>query len=128
MDELTSVFIQEGREQLQAMESGLLELEQNAHDRDNINASFRAAHTIKGASGVIECHFIESFMYKVENVLDRLRNEEISVSSELTGVLLSGCDHMVGLMGVLEAGAAEPEADITAAGEGLLLELAAYTG
>ena len=28
MDELTSVFIQEGREQLQAMEDGLLQLEQ----------------------------------------------------------------------------------------------------
>lgn len=44
MDELTSVFIQEGREQLQAMENGLLELEQNPDDQDNINTIFRAAH------------------------------------------------------------------------------------
>ena len=80
MDELTSVFIQEGREQLQAMESGLLELEQQPDDHDNINGIFRAAHTVKGASGVIECHYIEAFMHKVENVLDRLRNGEIAVS------------------------------------------------
>src|SRR5574343_203405 len=103
MDELTSVFIQEGREQLQAMESGLLELEQNAHDRDNINAIFRAAHTIKGASGVIECHFIENFMHKVEDALDRLRNGTLSVSDALTGVLLKSCDHLGKLMDVLEA-------------------------
>ncbi|MBS1191447.1 MAG: cheA1 [Rhodocyclaceae bacterium] len=126
MDELTSVFIQEGREQLTAMESGLLRLEQEPGDADNINCIFRAAHTIKGSSGVIECHFIESFMHKVENVLDRLRNGEISVSAELTGLLLRCCDHLGRLMEVLEAQAAEPGPDIAAAGEALLAELAAY--
>lgn len=127
MDELTSVFIQEGREQLTAMETGLLQLEQNPDDHDNINAIFRAAHTIKGASGVIECHFIEGFMHKVENVLDRLRNHEISVSGDLTGVLLACCDHMNALMGVLEAGEAAPPDDLKQQGDGLQGNLAAYT-
>ena len=127
MDELTSVFIQEGREQLQAMENGLLELEQNPDNLDNINTIFRAAHTIKGASGVIECHFIENFMHKVENVLDRLRNSEIRVSSDLTGLLLRCCDQLGSLMGVLEAGQPEPNAESVAKGDALLLELGAYT-
>ena len=52
MDELTSVYIQESREQLAEMEAGLLRLEQEPDDADNINAIFRAAHTIKGGSGV----------------------------------------------------------------------------
>jgi two-component system chemotaxis sensor kinase CheA len=128
MDELTSVFIQEGREQLQAMENGLLELEQNPENHDNINSIFRAAHTIKGASGVIECHFIEGFMHKVENVLDRLRNGEIEVSGDLTGLLLRSCDHLGRLMDVLVAGITEPAPDIGAAGDALLVELARYTG
>lgn len=127
MDELTSVFIQEGREQLQAMENGLLELEQNPADQDNINGIFRAAHTIKGASGVIECHFIEGFMHKVENVLDRLRNGEIQVSGDLTGLLLRCCDQLGSLMDVLEAGVAEPADDVKAHGDALLAELAVYT-
>ena len=74
MDELTSVYIQESREQLAEMEAGLLRLEQNPDDSDNINAIFRAAHTIKGGSGVIECAFIEHFTHRVENLLDALRN------------------------------------------------------
>ncbi len=127
MDELTSVFIQEGREQLQAMENGLLELEQNPDNHDNINSIFRAAHTIKGASGVIECHFIEGFMHKVENVLDRLRTNEIKVSSDLTGLLLRSCDHLGSLIDTLEAALPAPAADIQAAGDHLQLELAAYT-
>ena len=127
MDELTSVFIQEGREQLQAMETGLLELEQQPDNHDGINSIFRAAHTIKGASGVIECHFIEHFMHRVENVLDRLRNNEMQVSSDLTGVLLRSCDHLSALMDVLESGAGEPPDDVKQRGQGLLEELAAVT-
>ncbi|MCE1172631.1 MAG: Hpt domain-containing protein, partial [Azovibrio sp.] len=88
MDELTSVFVQESREQLADMEAGLLRLEQDPQDADNINAIFRAAHTIKGASGVIECGFIESFTHKVENILDKLRNGEITVSGNLATLLL----------------------------------------
>ena len=59
MDEIVNVFIQESREQLVEMEAGLLRLEQDPSDYDNLNAIFRAAHTIKGGSGVIECSFIE---------------------------------------------------------------------
>ena len=44
MDELTSVYIQECREQLADMEAGLLRLEQAPDDRDNLNGIFRAAH------------------------------------------------------------------------------------
>ncbi|WP_415036978.1 chemotaxis protein CheA [Azonexus sp.] len=126
MDELTSVFIQEGREQLQAMEDGLLRLEQEPDNRDNINSIFRAAHTVKGASGVIECHFIEAFTHKAENVLDRLRNDEIQVSSELAGILLRSCDHLGRLMDVLETGQPEPPSEVTDAGNALLQELSAY--
>ena len=61
MDELSNVYIQECREQLAEREAGLLRLEQAPGDNDNIDGIFRAAHTIKGGAGVIECHFIEHF-------------------------------------------------------------------
>ncbi len=128
MDELTSVFINESRDQLAAMESALLQLEQAPDDQDNINAIFRAAHTIKGSSGVIECHFIEAFTHTVENTLDRLRNGELTVSAELAGLLLRCCDHMGRLIDTLEAGAAQPEADIQAAGDALIAQLSEQFG
>jgi len=119
MDEITSVFVQESREQLIEMESGLLRLEQNPDDHDNINSIFRAAHTIKGGSGVIECHFIEAFTHRVENVLDALRNGELTVTPALTTLLLGCCDHMVRLIDVLTAGAQGPEDELKAAGDAL---------
>jgi two-component system, chemotaxis family, sensor kinase CheA len=124
MDELTNVFIQESREQLADMEAGLLRLEQDPADHDNINGIFRAAHTIKGASGVIECHFIERFTHKVENLLDKLRNGDIGVTSNLATLLLECCDHMGCLVEVLANGQPEPAADVLTREESLIARIA----
>jgi len=128
MDEITGVFIQESREQLAEMESGLLRLEQNPEDQDNINSIFRAAHTIKGGSGVIECHFIESFTHRVENLLDALRNGDLTVTSILATLLLECCDHMGSLLDVLGAEASEPDAELQARGESLTERLKGAPG
>ena len=123
MDELTSVYVQESREQLAEMEAGLLQLEQVPDDRDTINGVFRAAHTIKGGSGVIECHFIEHFTHLVENLLDALRNGELDVTGPITTLLLECCDHMGRLVDTLADGAAEPPSDAQRQGEALTARL-----
>ena len=123
MDELTSTFVNESRDQLEAMEAGLLTLEQNPNDMDRLNAIFRAAHTIKGGSGVVECKFIESFTHKVENVLDKVRNGEIPVTSDLANVMLGCCDHMGVLLDTLAASKASPDPDVQAKGDALQNEL-----
>jgi two-component system chemotaxis sensor kinase CheA len=123
MDELTSTFVTESRDQLLAMEDGLLKLEQSPDDADNLGAIFRAAHTIKGGAGVVECHFIEAFTHKVENVLDQLRNGEIPVSGELSTILLECCDHLGALLDALVAGLPQPDAAVQARGDALLATL-----
>ncbi|MBS1198308.1 MAG: cheA1 [Proteobacteria bacterium] len=128
MDELTGAFIQEGREQLAEMEQGLLKLEQSPGTDEEINAIFRAAHTIKGASGVIECPYIGSFMHLVENILDRLRTGDLSLNGDLVGLLLRCCDHLGVLIDVLASGAANPNDQQKNTGDALLDELAEYNG
>ena len=125
MDELTSVYVQESREQLAEMEAGLLQLEQVPDDRDTINGVFRAAHTIKGGSGVIECHFIEHFTHLVENLLDALRNGELDITGPITTLLLECCDHMGRLVDTLANETAEPSPEITEQGEALTARLKA---
>ena len=126
MDEITSVFIQECREQLAEMESGLLRLEQAPSDTDNLNAIFRAAHTIKGGAGVVECHFIVAFTHLVENILDALRNGDMTISPELATLLLECCDHMGSLVEVLAAQEAEPPAALAAYGDSLTARLKGF--
>ncbi len=123
MDELTTTFVTECRDQLLAMEDGLLRLEQSPDDADNLGAIFRAAHTIKGGAGVVECRFIEAFTHKLENVLDQLRNGEIPFSSELSTLMLACCDQLVALLDVLAAGLPAPDAVLQARGDALLTTL-----
>ena len=126
MDELTSTFVAESRDMLAEMEAGLLRLEQAPEDRDNLNAIFRAAHTIKGGSGVIECHFVEAFTHQVENVLDLVRNDEIPVTAELATLLLSCCDQLSALLDTLAAGLGEPDENVKERGAALTQALTGY--
>lgn len=123
MDEITAVFVTESREQLQAMETALLQLEDKPDDADILGAVFRAAHTIKGGAGVIECDFLVAFTHVVESVLDRLRNREIAANTDLIALLLACTDHMGQLIGVLESGANAPDEALQAEGDALLARL-----
>jgi two-component system chemotaxis sensor kinase CheA len=123
MDEILSVFSVEAREQLEAMEAGLMQLEQGDRDPETINAVFRAAHTIKGGAGVVEIHSVEKFTHVLENVLDRLRNGEIEVSGDMISALLLGCDHIGALLGVVQAGEMEPGEELKQAGEAITEQL-----
>jgi two-component system chemotaxis sensor kinase CheA len=128
MEELISVFAQEAREQLTAMEDGLLQMEQGSHDNETLNAVFRAAHTIKGASGVVELHHIEKFTHVLENLLDKLRNDEIQVSGELISALLKGCDHIGALLDRVDQGYMDADEDLQKSGESTADVLRAFTG
>lgn len=112
MEEILSVFAQESREQLEEMEAGLLRMEQGEVDADTINGIFRAAHTIKGGAGVVELGHVEKFTHVLENLLDRLRNNEIAVSDSLITALLTGCDHLGVLMARVESGHHDPDPEL----------------
>ena len=128
MEEILSVFIQEAREQLTEMENGLMRMEQGDHDPETLNGVFRAAHTIKGGSGVVELTMIEKFTHVVENALDKLRNNEIAVSEALISAILNCCDHMGALLDLAVSGAREPDDALRTAGEALANELRGFLG
>jgi len=128
MEEILSVFIQEAREQLTEMENGLLRMEQNDHDPETLNAIFRAAHTIKGGSGVVELGMIEKFTHVVENALDKLRNNEIGVSSGLVSALLNCCDHLNALLDLASNDIHEADPETQAKGDAMANELRGFLG
>jgi two-component system chemotaxis sensor kinase CheA len=101
LDQAQQTFIVEAREQLQAMEESLLQLENDPGDDDAIGAIFRAAHTIKGSAGLFGLEPIVSFTHIVEDVLDRLRNGSVEVDTGLIAVLLKSSDHMLELINVV---------------------------
>jgi two-component system chemotaxis sensor kinase CheA len=54
-----------------------------------VNAIFRAAHTIKGSSGLFSLDHVVAFTHVVESVLDRVRGGKLAMGDELVATLLA---------------------------------------
>jgi two-component system chemotaxis sensor kinase CheA len=122
---LIDTFLLEAREQLEAMEKGLLQAEGGGCDEECVNAIFRAAHTIKGSGGMFGFEPVVRFTHGMESVLDRVRDGEIPLDANLTELLLGCCDHLALLVEETAAGRALPTA-ATAEGGRLAGRLADY--
>ncbi len=96
-------FYAESDELLESMEEDLLNLEDVDDKLESLNAIFRAAHTIKGSSGIFGLNHIVEFTHVVESVLDRARESKIQVDSVLISVLLKCRDHIASLVHISES-------------------------
>ena len=104
-------FFQEADEHLGEMESGLLQLEGHP-DSELLNAIFRGAHSIKGASGTFGFEDVARFTHAMEGLLDRMRSGEVPPSAERVGLLLESLDTLRRLLDAARTGSvAPPEAE-----------------
>ena len=94
LDGALQTFFAEAEDLLNSMEAALLRLDDGDKGMETINEIFRAAHTIKGSAGLFGLNDIVSFTHTVENVLDRARDEKISITGDLLSVLLPCRDHI----------------------------------
>ncbi len=111
MSQFYQVFFDEAKEHLDNMESLLLALDVNNPSLDALNAIFRAAHSIKGGSGTFGFTDMTEVTHVLETLLDRLRKEELQLSSEMVDAFLAAGDV---LRTQLEHHQGGPEADETA--------------
>jgi two-component system chemotaxis sensor kinase CheA len=123
IDQALQTFIAEARELLLNMEESLLRLEDEPGDSETLGAIFRAAHTIKGSSGLFGLEPIVSFTHVVEDVLDRVRDRDIEITRELVALLLESRDHMQDLIEVIAEQGGEMDHRAQARERGLRLRL-----
>ena len=86
------IFLDETKEHLQNLNTQILELEQEPENMDTINEIFRAAHTLKGGSATVEMMELSHFTHSVEDVLDEIRSDRLSVDEDVVDLLLSSID------------------------------------
>src|SRR4051794_37727942 len=71
-----------------------MDLESRQGDREHLDRTFRAAHTLKGAAGMVGLRAIADFTHKVEAVLDEIRGGRLPVSREAITILLRAKDYL----------------------------------
>ncbi|PPT79592.1 MULTISPECIES: chemotaxis protein CheA [Xanthomonas] len=126
MNQLMQTFLAESRDLLEDMERHLLEAERGESSPDAVNAIFRAAHTIKGSGGLFDLPQLVGFTHVVESVLDLVRDDALTLSSELIALLLVCCDHIHALVETAADPGHADAAALAAEAEPLLAQLQTY--
>jgi len=91
-EEILQDFLVEAGEILETLSEQLVELENDPHNADLLNAIFRGFHTVKGGAGFLALAHLVDVCHGAENIFDLLRNGQRSVSSELMDTILSALD------------------------------------
>ncbi len=91
-EELLKDFFLEAQAQIEILERNILVLENDPVNKDSIDEIFRAAHTLKGNSGAVEMFEISEFTHLMEDLLDEIRSDKITVDSEVIDIMLESID------------------------------------
>src|SRR5215218_8751909 len=97
-----------------------MDLEARQDDREYLDRTFRAAHTLKGAAGMVGLRPIAEFTHNVEAVLDDIRSGRTAVTRGAITILLRAKDHLgFALDEAVEGRTTEAPADLVGALVGL---------
>ncbi len=108
IDDLRQTFFEESAEGLEAIDSGLAELNDSAASDETVNAVFRAIHSIKGGAGVFGFSGLVDFAHVFETVLDQIRHGKLAPSQQAVEVLQKANDTLSDLVAMARAGEAAP--------------------
>jgi len=92
MKEVLVDFLQESYENLDRVDSELIELEEQPDNRNLLSSIFRSMHTIKGTCGFFGFDKLEKVTHIGENLLVKLRDGEYSMTEEIATGLLAMVD------------------------------------
>ncbi len=108
MEELLQDFLVEATDLLSEVDNKLVELEKSPQDRALLNDIFRGFHTIKGGAGFLNATELVTLCHLTENLFDRLRNGELSISAERMDVIMAATAAVRVMFQALEQGV-QPE-------------------
>lgn len=89
MEELLKDFLMEAGELLGQVDNKLVELEKRPDDKALLNDIFRGFHTIKGGAGFLNVDNMVTLCHRTENLFDKLRNGEITLTPELMDIIMA---------------------------------------
>ena len=90
--QFNEVFFEESLELIEVAEQTLVKIDLGHVSSEEINAIFRCAHSIKSSSGMLGFNSISHFTHIMEDYLDRVRNNTISLTKDNIDILLKSLD------------------------------------
>lgn len=119
-------FISEAHEQIEAIETLLLELEESPDNRELLDSLFRCAHTVKGSAGIFGLNRVVEFTHHVETLLDKMRDGDIALNPDISTLLLQCNDQIKWLVETAADESRDTDADKELRAD-LIIQLRSYT-
>lgn len=91
IEEIVKDFVFESKELLEKAINDTLKIEENP-DGEVVNSIFRTIHTLKGTSGFLGFDNFSRLAHKTEDLLGKLRKNELYPDAEVINVLLQAMD------------------------------------
>ncbi|MFG0212223.1 chemotaxis protein CheW [Brevibacillus porteri] len=98
MNQYLDMFIEESKEHLQAINANLLLLESDPGNIGHVKEIFRSAHTLKGMSATMGFEDMASLTHEAENVLDLIRNQKLTITSDIMDAIFQSVDLIEGMV------------------------------
>ncbi len=98
LQQFKQTYFDESGEFLAVAEAGLLRLAPGNVDLDEVNAIFRAVHSIKGGGGAFGFTELVAFAHEFETVMDGVRSSTVAVTAELVDTLIRANDVLAQLL------------------------------
>ncbi len=92
LSQFYKLFFEETAEHLAEMETLLLALDVAQPSMDDLNAIFRAAHSIKGGAATFGFSDMTDVTHILETLLDKLRKQEMTLTVEMVNAFLEAGD------------------------------------
>ncbi|HEY8759857.1 MAG TPA: response regulator [Candidatus Dormibacteraeota bacterium] len=100
--------MEEARDRLERMTSGLLALEAEPGNASPIDGVFREAHTLKGGAGLVGLPQVSHLAHRLEDLLEELRVGSRHATPKLTDSLLKAVDGLGSLIAGSSSGEEDP--------------------
>lgn len=92
MNEDLISFIEEANENIESLETFTLSYENG--DTYDVDEAFRALHTLKGNAGFFNFENIKNLSHAVEDILDLIKQDQLTLSSEIFELILKAHDDL----------------------------------
>jgi two-component system, chemotaxis family, sensor kinase CheA len=107
MSQYRDLFVSESRSHLEAFNGLIVRFEKN-NTPNIVHELFRHAHSLKGMAATMQFDRIAELAHKLEDLLSKVRDGEISPTQSLIDILLAGSDLLDSMITVIETGKDDP--------------------
>jgi two-component system chemotaxis sensor kinase CheA len=110
--ELLSIYLEDARLHLEALDHGLLALEREGLDLEVVSSILGPLHTLKGNSGMLGFTGIKDYVHRLEDVVARVRDGGFDLDAGLFDLLFAGASALRDAVEQAGAGGVEGGQDL----------------